>query len=108
MDKSNAKKQIIVYAGLFYIIFFIIPYLFLKFSLLIKDFGWYLLYFIFILPIIFIIYIIIQKFSLSKLFINYRKEIITQVIIFILIYLATLGYLYYLIINAFGKVRFPF
>jgi len=108
MNKFNSKKQVIIYSGLFYIIFLIAPYLLLKFTFLIKDFGWYLLYYIFILPVIFVTYIIIQKLLLKKFYINYRKEMITQSIMFILIYLATLAYLYYLVITAFGNLRFPF
>ncbi len=108
MENANQKTRLIIYQVLHWSIFIIMPFLFLRFTDVVKDFGWYLIYFILIFPIIFVIFLfVIRKKFKSKMFKEYKKALYSSWIIFAIVYVLMLFYIHRLTVGMFSHFRFP-
>ncbi len=101
------KTKNIVYPVIYLLIFVFFPLVILHKPILFYDISFYLIYFIFILPLTFIIYLILFNFLSNKKN-KFKKNILIQILFFIIIYVIILIYLYYLIAKAFQNSSFPF
>ncbi len=105
MKKTN---KIILYPFLFGVIFIIIPFALFIFTPIFKDFGFYILYAIFIFPFLLIIFLSVFIKKIKNKINNYKKIILWSISGYILTYFILFIYIYYLFIKAFRESSFPF
>ena len=89
MANLSPKTKSIIYSVLYLIVFIATPFLLLRFTMVIKDFGWYFLYYLVINPLSLVIYLILMKkiFKISPNLIFILFSIFTLINILIYIYL---------------------
>ncbi|MFH1661904.1 MAG: hypothetical protein ABIA02_02310, partial [Candidatus Falkowbacteria bacterium] len=73
-----------------------------------NDLGWYFIYFIIGFPFIISIFVILSNKIFKNKLNNYKKIILSHLVVLILVYIFFIFYLYYLVVNAFQDSGFPF
>lgn len=94
MVQAKRFLQSIITIMVYWLIFILLPITFLHKGLLTKDIGYYLIYFIAIVPILFLLYLLFYKLQFKDQLINYKKMLHVHWIIFILTYIIMLIYSY--------------
>ena len=94
------NKKILIFSVIYLIIFIILPFTLLNYTMIIKDFGYYLFYYLFLNPIIFIIYLMVVKFKLKA---NLRPFLLL-IFIILLLNVPIYIYLYKGIAEALGHI----
>ncbi|MFH1187787.1 MAG: hypothetical protein V1688_02900 [bacterium] len=104
MFKTILKSNLSFYFVLYLIIFLFFPFILLKPQFLVRDVAWFIDYFIFIFPLTFFVFLLIVR-NFSKLFNNYRKDLLWFWMTFIIIYFLTIFYSYNIVLGAFEGFR---
>jgi hypothetical protein len=104
MKKSNLEMSALLVV--WPIVFVGIPLFFLYFTKVINDFGWYLIYFVGIVPIIFLFsFIYFWLFFKNKKYNYYKRFMIAFIILFLIEYSLLAVNIYKGLINAFGHIN---
>jgi hypothetical protein len=97
-------EKLILDLALYYFIFIVGPFVVLKFTL-IKDLGWYIIYFIFIFPLTFFLFLLFYKVRFKNTIKYYKKVLSLLWLIFSLTYISLIVFVGYLIIKALENFR---
>lgn len=100
MENLKQKMRLFVYSLLYSTIFILIPFLLLRFTTVIKDFGWFFLYYLIVNPLSLIVYLFIVK----KVFKLNLKFLSILFLIFFLINLPIYIFIYIEVSGAFKGI----
>ena len=103
--KQNNKK-VLFFSISYLIIFILLPFYFFIFSSLIKDLGWFFVYFLFIFPLTFIVFLILYKIKFKNKINYYKKLLLFFWIIFFILVVAFIFFTHYIINVAFQNFGF--
>lgn len=97
-------KKLMLDLSLYYFIFILGPFVVLKLSL-VNDLGWYIIYFIFVFPLTFFLFLLFYKVKFKNTIKDYKKILSLLWLIFSLTYISLIVFVGYLIIRALENFR---
>ncbi len=88
--KPVFKKNLLI--SIFWLVFFLVPFLLLVFPPVVMDFGWFYLYFIVALPVLFIACFFIDKFFINKQT-TLKEDLVKYFLFFVASYAGLIAYI---------------
>jgi hypothetical protein len=92
MTKENIKKFLVISVS--WLIFFLVPILIFISPFGPRDVGWFVIYFVFVLPVIWVIIMLLEKFWFNKVA-SWKKILLKYFVLFLLSYGALITWLYF-------------
>ena len=93
MEKIN--KKIINFIIYYFLIFFVIPVILLGTSLIVNDFGWFLVYSVIVFPLTFLYCLWIFKKNFKFKTEDYKKYLYIIWSVFLFVYFISILYIYF-------------
>jgi len=91
---EKIKKEIISYIVYYFVIFFVAPFIALGSGWIVKDFGWFLIYSLFIFPTTFLFCLWLYRKNFKNKTVAYKKFLFVIWGVFLLTYIISASYIY--------------